>query len=47
VLTELTQGWWSDPGFSQTSHAQQVNEIGGIAFIFSELLKARAKEAHL
>ena len=33
VLTELTQGWWSDPGFSQASQAQQVNEIGGVALV--------------
>jgi hypothetical protein len=43
VLTELTQGWWSDPGFSQASQAQQVNEIGGVALVFSELRETRAE----
>jgi hypothetical protein len=46
-LAQFAQWWWGDPGLGEASHAEQVDQVGGIALIFSELLKARAKEAHL
>ena len=33
VLTELTLGWRGDPGLSQASQAQQVDQVGGVALV--------------
>ncbi len=32
-FAQFAQRWWGDPGLGQTSHAQQVDQVGGIALI--------------
>ena len=41
-LTQFAQWWRGDPGLGQASHAEQVDEVGGVALIFSDLRETRA-----
>ena len=33
VFAQFAQRWWGDPGLGQTSQAEQVDQVRGIAFI--------------
>ncbi len=32
-FAQFAQRWWGDPGFGQTSHAEQVDQVRGIALV--------------
>ena len=42
-LTEFAQRWRGDPGLGEASQAEQVDQVCGVALVFSELRETRAE----
>ena len=46
-LAQFAQRWWGDPGFGEASHAEQVDQVRGIALDLLRTTRDPRVEAHL